>query len=362
MIHASAPGKILWVGGYSVLEKSNVSLVSAINARVHAYIKKRNDNKLILEMPQFGIKKEISELNENEKKTAKFVLSAINIVKLYLNSKGRMFCNCKIKTISDDAFSVNSGKSGLGSSAAVTVAVISALLAINNFRKDSELVHKLSQYAHALAQNKVGSGFDIAAATYGTIYYIRYSPSIINVANTSQIEKTIESKWDYSIEKVKWPKKFHIIIGNFKNQSTSTTGIVKKIIEFKKNNFEKYSKLIHKLNIENEKTISNIQNLKKFAYHFNRGRLLTKKLGEMSGTQIEPEKATKLIKLLIKNGALVAKLPGAGGGDSIGVICLNKIRMKKVHKLLKKQGNIEILNVRIENNGIIVKNIKNKNF
>ncbi|MEW6528479.1 MAG: hypothetical protein AB1391_01175 [Candidatus Micrarchaeota archaeon] len=361
-VHASAPGKILWIGGYSVLEKNSVSLVTAVSARVHAYAKKRKDGGFGLNMPQFGIKcNKISELSEDEKKTARFVISAIDTTKLYLNSKGKKIIGCEIKTISDDAFSVNSGKSGLGSSAAVTVAAVAVLLALNGFGKNKKLVHKISQYAHALAQGKVGSGFDIACATYGTICYTCYSPSLVNIIDNSQIEKTIESPWDCSIKEMRWPKNFYIVVGNFKNKSTSTTEMVKRVMDFKKKKPEEYTKLICELNKENEKAIKAISdrnshalNLDEFVDHFNKGRLLTKKLGDLSGAEIESMQCTEIIELIIKGGALVAKLPGAGGGDSICAICLSNKKAKDVSKLLEMQGNIEILNVQIENKGFEV--------
>lgn len=356
MIHSSAPGKILWIGGYSVLERPNISLITTVNARVHAYIKERTDEKIILDMPQFRIRKEISELKNSEIKTAKFVLSAIKTIKEYIQNKKGF----EIKTISEDAFSVNAGKSGLGSSAAVTVASIGALLKLNGI-EDKELLHKLSQYAHANAQGKVGSGFDIASAVYGTISYSRYSASLITLNDKSKIKELVTSTWDYKIEKVQWPKHFKIIVGNFIRQNTSTQEMIEKVREFKKNNPEKYKILIDKLNKENEKTIEFINNLEKFKLHFNNARLLTKELGELSGAEIEPEKSTKLIEKLVKNGAYVAKLPGAGGGDSIAAICLDKKSKEKIKNLLKQNKEIELLNIKVEDKGFIVEEIELNN-
>jgi phosphomevalonate kinase len=42
------------------------------------------------------------------------------------------------------------------------------------------LLHNLSQYVHSLAQGKVGSGFDVSAAIYGTHVYRRFSPSCLD--------------------------------------------------------------------------------------------------------------------------------------------------------------------------------------
>ena len=60
-------------------------------------------------------------------------------------------------------------KTGLGSSAALTVSFIAC------FFHDKEYLHGLCQIANAFVQQKVGSGFDIAAALYGSILYKRFT-------------------------------------------------------------------------------------------------------------------------------------------------------------------------------------------
>jgi phosphomevalonate kinase len=67
-------------------------------------------------------------------------------------------------------------KTGLGSSAALTTSLVSSLLQFFDvtrvgLRADSDdrrVVHNLAQLVHASAQGKIGSGFDVAAAVYGT--------------------------------------------------------------------------------------------------------------------------------------------------------------------------------------------------
>jgi phosphomevalonate kinase len=79
-------------------------------------------------------------------------------------------------------------KTGLGSSAALVTAFIGALLThylpssaftLSSPSGQSKL-HNLAQAAHCAAQGKVGSGFDVAAAVYGTCIYRRFSPSILS--------------------------------------------------------------------------------------------------------------------------------------------------------------------------------------
>jgi phosphomevalonate kinase len=66
----------------------------------------------------------------------------------------------------------------MGSSAALTTALVAGLLQFfdvihlqdvnRNARfADRTIIHNLSQLVHAVAQGKIGSGFDVAAAVYG---------------------------------------------------------------------------------------------------------------------------------------------------------------------------------------------------
>lgn len=78
----------------------------------------------------------------------------------------------------DEAFYSNGGKSGLGSSAALTAALVGGLLQhLGVF--SVEQVHKVAQTAHATAQGKLGSGFDIAAAVFGTGTYVRFTEALL---------------------------------------------------------------------------------------------------------------------------------------------------------------------------------------
>ncbi len=79
-------------------------------------------------------------------------------------------------------------KTGLGSSAALITSLVSALLVhfsvipSADLSEDSEgrhLAHNLAQYVHCLAQGKVGSGFDVAAAVFGSHLYTRFDPSVL---------------------------------------------------------------------------------------------------------------------------------------------------------------------------------------
>lgn len=81
-------------------------------------------------------------------------------------------------------------KTGLGSSAALITSLVSALLLqlkvipADSFASEvpsegRQFTHNVAQYVHCLAQGKVGSGFDVSAAAFGSQLYTRFGPEVI---------------------------------------------------------------------------------------------------------------------------------------------------------------------------------------
>ncbi|CAD6886165.1 unnamed protein product [Tilletia controversa] len=82
-------------------------------------------------------------------------------------------------------------KTGLGSSAAMTTSLVGALLVHLDVvgsgdtksglsTEDVAFIHNVAQLAHCAAQGKVGSGFDVSAAVWGSQVYRRFEPKILD--------------------------------------------------------------------------------------------------------------------------------------------------------------------------------------
>lgn len=83
-------------------------------------------------------------------------------------------------------------KTGLGSSAALISSLVTALLVHLGVPPREQiregglltssalaLAHNTAQYVHCLAQGKIGSGFDVSAAIYGSHLYTRFDPKVL---------------------------------------------------------------------------------------------------------------------------------------------------------------------------------------
>lgn len=78
-------------------------------------------------------------------------------------------------------------KTGLGSSAALITSLVTALLVQSGLIAPDQLAsasarhlaHNVAQFVHCLAQGKVGSGFDVSAAVFGSQLYTRFNPAVL---------------------------------------------------------------------------------------------------------------------------------------------------------------------------------------
>ncbi len=390
MIVSSAPGKVLLLGSYSVLEKGSPALVLAIGNRVEVKVKDFEKGRFLVRLSNFGLgfegrivngKVEVS-LREAELKIAGFVLNVIEIVYDFLHGQGFELQGFELVSNSDEVFSVSGEKSGLGSSAAVTVAAAAALMQFNGFNlKDDEsigLVHKIAQLANCLSQGKVGSGFDVASSTYGSIIYSRFSGDCIDKPST---DACLSSEWDFSIEKFSLPRNFRLVVASL-DKSASTVNLASKVQEiFGKPHPQLILKELNDANVSAIRSLKQIMALEngadynrfleaaesnsfsnesiaflEFKHACEKSRILTKKLGQLAGVEVESDEFTKLIEESEKNGAFVCRLPGAGGGDCIAAICLSDASVNMLESFWRSRG-LKALNVNASNAGLKVEEI-----
>jgi len=276
-------------------------------------------------------------------------------------------------------------KTGLGSSAALITALTGALLSLVGREAiespgGNRLVHNLAQAAHCAAQGKVGSGFDIAAAVYGSCIYRRFDPELLqpvlldSIVYTAEfrerLRSVVDSDWEMQITPFTLPSGLRVVMGDVTG-GTATPSMVRSVLNWKKHhadaskvwkslgaaNREFISRFadipvndqhgvvtqliqgLHQTNSESDTSLG--QTVKDVAACFDvcfllRPRLMLQKIrgllrlvGQQASVPIEPPTQTALLDDSLKvNGVSIAGVPGAGGYDAIFCLIADDIRVE----------------------------------
>lgn len=209
-------------------------------------------------------------------------------------------------------------KVGLGSSAAIVVAIVKALLEHHHYRDQPELLYKLGIIIHYLVQGKVGSGFDVACSAFDkALYYRRPEPTWLEQElDTTTIAELVKKPWpNLLLEAIQIPTSNSTLLVGWTGTSASTTALIKQ--EFTAftqkhpavwNTFVKrIAKVVEKTKYalqENDKQqlIAAIQENHRILKEFN------------NYVPVYTEKLLKIAEIAERHGS-AGKLSGAGGGD-----------------------------------------------
>jgi phosphomevalonate kinase len=240
-------------------------------------------------------------------------------------------------------------KTGLGSSAALVTALVSALVIHRTMQAEDlaagrDKLHNLAQAAHCAAQGKVGSGFDVASAVYGSCLYRRFSPSILeslgDVGSPGFEERLFpivedsdtEHPWDTECVDfgMQLPRGMQLVLCDV-DCGSGTPSMVKKVLEWRKANRKEAYILWPSLKNNTERLR---QELKRQAQHpdaagdfsdirtlLERTRQHIRTMTRRTGVPIEPSVQTELLDSISElEGVIGGVVPGAGGYDAIAIL------------------------------------------
>ncbi|KAH7923401.1 Phosphomevalonate kinase [Leucogyrophana mollusca] len=159
-------------------------------------------------------------------------------------------------------------KTGMGSSAALITSLVSALLlrfsviSPSDFAEtgsaDRRLAHNAAQFVHCLAQGKVGSGFDVAAAVFGSQLYTRFDPAVLQPlmnddASESRALAPILSSpaWNYRVEPFCLPPLTRLVLADV-DAGSDTPSFIGQVLKWRKENPEAASTLWASINQSNQ--------------------------------------------------------------------------------------------------------------
>src|SRR3989344_5787013 len=372
MTKIKAPGKMMLSGEWSVLEIGNPCIVLAVDRFVEVSIKRGKGNKITINAPDFGIKKISAEFDSRsnklkllnaraeQQKTLSFVKNSIEATFAYLNQKKVKLQGFELTTKSRDTLvetPEGQQKIGFGSSAAVSVATVAAVLSLHKkgikSTKEKERVFKLSCIAHFLGQGKIGSAFDVAASTFGgALIYKRFDAKWLETElKTKKILEVVDEVWPHLyFEQLKLPKDFEVVVG-FSGKSASTKELVGKINEFKQCDNAQYQGIMQELKETTEQLIIAMKkgNEAQILGLIRQNRGVLKDLSDSSMNELETPELGKIIEIAEQNGA-AGKFSGAGGGDCAIAVCFGKKTLGTVEKELKRAG-FTVLEVKVAAEG-----------
>lgn len=275
-------------------------------------------------------------------------------------------------------------KTGLGSSAALVTALTTSLLTHYLPQSDFDLtttegkrrLHNLAQAAHCAAQGKVGSGFDVAAAVYGSCRYRRFSPSVLKSIPEAgapgfapALTKLINgSTWDFEITKegVNLPPGTVLRMCDV-DCGSQTVSMVKKVLQWREANPEVAKKLWDELQLRNVKlgAILSEGKIDEIRPAVADIRELIRSMGTQSSVPIEPESQTELLDALMEvEGVYNGVVPGAGGFDAVTLLMKDDEATEKRVKDFaakwsqEKGGKVRLLDVKGEMEGVRKEDIK----
>lgn len=315
------PGKLMVAGEYSVLEPNQHLITMAVDRYVYVTIEKSESNRLHLtdfNLTNLHWKYANEIVVESDDERISYVREALSITYTYLAELGIEFdfCTISVKSELQDESGI---KYGLGSSAAVVTATVTAVLHYylsENVEKD--LIFKLAAIAHLNVQGN-GSGADIAASTYGGM--VRYASFqadwLLNeYENSEQMTRLIEKDWLYlSIKRLTWPSNFHLRIG-WTGTPASTSHLVNNVLKLKSHNREQYDLFLKNSEQAVQQMTRGIEtnDFTEFLKGVRKNRHALATIGHLANVSIETDKLRQLSDLA-HNYEGAGKLSGAGGGD-----------------------------------------------
>ncbi|KAK3822852.1 MAG: Phosphomevalonate kinase [Benniella sp.] len=429
----SAPGKVLLTGGYLVLDPAFSGLVIATDARFYTLIRPSLDSAssdhgpytITVRSPQFEsatwhyhvtMNNKDIQLNPSEDDQSKNTFVELALVySLAIVSQQipqekiiqRLKTGLEIVIAGNNDFYSQRGelkakglqltteslrqiplfspthtilskvnKTGLGSSAALITSLVSAVfihfdacdLQQSN-QNGIRLLHNVAQFVHCLAQGKIGSGFDVSSAVWGSHIYRRFSPKILqDVMNQDaknaipallKILDPVQTTWDNAVTPFQLAPRLHLMLADI-DAGSHTPTLVSNVLKWRKDKPEEANALWASLGASNDRVVELLDRLAQTAkqdpvaydtaiekasvvpaskwssldavtdlliqihQEFSAVRHYLREMSRLSQVPIEPEEQTRLLDAcLAVPGVLMSGVPGAGGFDAIFCIVLS---------------------------------------
>ncbi|EPY36026.1 phosphomevalonate kinase [Angomonas deanei] len=291
----------------------------------------------------------------------------------------------------------------------MTTSVVACIFSFyHGITEEQEFIHRIAQVAHSVAQGKIGSGFDVYTAVYGTCAYRRFpaekveammkEATDLHTVPVADLQACVDLKENW-VTHVPFhlPSGIKLVLGDVHQGGSSTPGMVAKIMNWQKENAASKDNLWEQLRVNNEAYISSLQSLIQHsadgpeAYnaaveklsHVSRiesykgadrfeesiveacqfaanSRRLLREMGVAAGVKVEPEELTELLNDTAElPGVFAVGCPGAGGYDAVFALVLGDKNCEAVEKFWEGYSKMNVcpLTVREDPGGLLISKI-----
>jgi len=325
------PGKMMLAGEWAVLEENGCCIALALNRCITVTITEAPEITVSSDFPGFSY-------------SNTFTYNALHYTTRYLQEKNITLKPFHLELLTESFYDSgpNKEKFGLGSSAALVVGIVQAILVFHGINDtNNNFIFKIAFLAHIHAQKNLGSGFDIAVATYKTPLFYRPPDHawLTQTQERTSLVELVEQVWpNLEIKPITLPNTIHILIG-FVGKGSKTTDLIDKVNLFKQDRPYEYQNTCAQINIVVKNLYDALQNNnhEKILTLIRRNRLLLQELSHTSGANLETEPLRLLIELAEQQGA-AAKFSGAGGGDCGIALCFDKTQACAIRNTWRQAG------------------------
>ena len=344
-VQVSAPGKLFLAGEYAVVEAGNPAMIAAINQYLTVTIEASNSGTVFSSQQGITIPWERSgeKIVTQTATSYALIFSAMGVAEAYVRALGQQTAAFYALSVDSQLDNSQSGtKYGLGSSGALTVATIKAVLTYYGQEVNAYRLYQLAALSQ-LQQGMAGSFGDLAASSYGGViaYHSLDRDWLKELLEEHTLLEILDMPWkDVNIERLSLPGTLSLLIG-WTGQAASTDSLVNQVGQGRSQDGKESS---HRDFLQKSKSclggiIQACQqgDAERFQAGIAENRRLLQEFARKMGLNIETPALAKLCQLAEEEGA-VAKSSGAGGGDCGIAFASQAQQAEKIHHKWRSAG------------------------
>ena len=352
-VQVKVPGKMILLGEYAVLEGAG-ALVMAVDRYVNVSVQDSpeaddfqintnlNHTSFHFRIDKSGMIHPHPSESEGVIKKMNFACQAVEAICIQLVDCGVIISPFSIKINTEQFYLENYQKLGLGSSAAVIVAIIVALSRYHQaekkvFANDEELFD-LCFKTHVLAQGNRGSGIDVAASVFGGIVEYLMPQSCNDTTAQFHLYKSLHTGL--------------YLVPIWTGISTSTRSLLAKVDYFRSENPVEFELIMDKMIDLSNKGCDAFkkEEIHSFLDIVHEYYQVLLKFTQRSAIPVISEIHKNIADIVHDSGGIY-KPSGAGEGD-LGIAFCDSLDKLKVIKDRLKQNQFETLSLSISKSGI----------